>query len=755
MVYHFIYFIYKIGYYVSGFISLILIYFKKFTLILLNTLLLKPIKRILKFLIFIIRRSLTSIKFFASFIYGITKLVINFPVNLLRNIHRKLILIKNSVASKFHTPKKIIHLAYVKEGHELVSSNGRNSNPHRFMQTTRKTKYIIFTGIFIFAVISTVAFLNFLNTIPNPKSLADFSASSSTQIFDTNNTLLFNSYSERNRIPVSLSNVSPVLVKATVHSEDSRFYNHFGLDPIAIARSIFHNLTHNSTQGGSTITQQLAKNVFLSSEQSLRRKVEEAILAIRIEQTLSKDQILELYINAISYGGDVVGVEAASQRYFGKKAKNLSDKEAIYLASITSAPSIYGPSTDNNIRYKSKEQAILRKMVSKKEITEGEKRKIEQEKLTFNNTVIYKRAPHAVDYALGELPKYITNTKNVSGGFLVKTTIDLPLQNYIQQNLLSYITREQANNINNAGVIVIDPRDGSILALVGSANYFDEKSGQYNTVLAKRQLGSAVKLITYARALETTYTPSSTIIDKPTRFADFPGYNPRNYDGKFHGAVSLKSAFANSYNIPALKLANSLGLRNVADQAVAMGIPEFEFKDGSIPLSFAIGGVELPLAHLANAYSVVAAGGKSVNVHIIDSVSDYEENIVYKSKPEAAKQIISSQTANSIFKILSDNNARRPAFGYSTDFDFGANQVAIKTGTSNDNKDNVAMAFTKDFVVGVWVGNNNGESMNNIASGHVGATNIMHTVVVKMLDNTASTKDDDSTYALENKQEGR
>ncbi len=754
MIYNFIYFIYKIGYYVSAFIDLILISSRRFTVLLIS-LLLKPITHVLKFLGYLVRKILASIKYFADFTYATTQLAINFPINLLKRITKKLALLKSIIFTQILIRKKITSPAFVKERIEIVGSPMQNSNSHQFIQGSKKTTYRIIASTLIVAGISTVACLNFLSTIPNPKSLADFSASSSNQIFDKNNTLLFNSYSDKDRIPVSLSNVSPVLIKATVYSEDSRFYEHFGLDPIAITRSVFHNLSHKSTQGGSTITQQLAKNVFLTPEQSLMRKVEEAVLAIRIEQNLSKDQILELYINAVSYGGDVVGVEAASQRYFGKKAKNLSPKEAIYLASITSAPSIYGPTSSNKASNKFKEKAILRKMVSKKEITHKEMEKIEHEKLMFAQTTIYKRAPHAVDYALNELPKYIPSVKDISNGFLVKTTIDLPLQNYIQQNLLSYISGSQENNINNAGVIVIDPRDGAILAMVGSANYFDKQSGQYNTVLAKRQLGSAVKLVTYTLALETKYKPTSTIIDKPTKFTDFPGYSPRNYDGRFHGAVSLKSAFANSYNIPVLKLAHNLGLRNVADQGVAMGIPEFEFKDGSIPLSFAIGGVELPLAHLAGAYSVVANEGKAVNVHIIDSISDYENNLIYKSKSEAAKQIISPQTASDIFKILADNNARRPAFGYSTDFDFGDNQVAIKTGTSNDNKDNVAMAFTKDFVVGVWVGNNDGESMNNISSGHVGATNIMHTVVTRVLDNIANTKADDSVYALENNQEGR
>lgn len=798
IIYFFVYFIYKIGCFVTAYISLILKVTNTALRSVLKNILLRPANYILYSLIYFLKNVssigyyltdsfssavkktssfvskaiiskldsaalaikkifnaiIDSLKSYAGIVYHFIKLIVFLPKSLFVIVHRSAMRIEKDLFITFYAFKKLFKLAPIKKIKTVKKTPKKNWSLSRLIPVYGKAKHLVLIGTITVISIFFIVLINFLNTVPNPKTLADFSSSSSSQIFDKDNTLLFNSYSKQNRIPVSLSDVSPVLIKATVYSEDGRFYSHFGVDPIAIARSVFHNLFNESTQGGSTITQQLAKNVFLTSEKSLSRKLEEALLAFRIEHNFSKDQILELYINAVSYGGDTVGVEAAAQRYFGKKAKDLSSKEAIYLASITSAPSIYGPAGNDRTSYKLKEQEVLEEMVSKKEITENEMKKIQEEKLVFNQPAIYKRAPHAVDYAIDELPKYITNAKNASSGFLVKTTIDLPLQNYIQQNLILYITKERANNINNAGVIVIDPKTGAILAMVGSANYFDEGSGQYNTVLAKRQLGSAVKLVTYALALDTTHTPTSTIIDRPTSFSEFPGYNPRNYDGKFHGTVSLKSAFANSYNIPALKLAYGLGLRNVADQGVAMGIPEFEFKDDNIPLSFVIGGVELPLAHLASAYSVVANEGRSVNLHIIDSVTDYEENIIYKSKSEATKQVISQKTANSIFTILADSNARRPAFGYSTDFDFGANQVAIKTGTSNDNKDNVAMAFTKDFVVGVWVGNNNGESMNNISSGFVGATNIMHTVVTKVLDNLAHEKDG-SIYALENKKEGR
>ncbi len=708
-----IYQIYKIGYFTSFLTRLIL------------KLLFKPFRYFLRSVFFLL-------KSIGYIFYFIAKSIVRIVKRIGKSFLGFLLMIKRSM-NLF--PSRI--------------SNGFSAFPR-----VGKIKYF-FSILFITnAMILVLAFFSFLNSVPNPKSLSYFSASSSSQIFDKNNTLLFNSYHNDDRIPVSLSNVSPILIKATISSEDSRFYKHFGIDLIAIIRSIVNNLTHKSVQGGSTITQQLAKNVFLTDEKSFKRKIEEAVLAIRIEHNFNKEQILELYLNAVSYGGDTVGIEAASERYFGKKAKDLSSKEAVYLASITSGPSIYGPTSVGNNSYKLKENIILQKMVTNKDITPVQSNEISHEKLVFSNQTTYKRAPHAVDYTLSELPKYIANAEDISKGFLIQTTIDLPLQNYIQQHVLTYIAKETGNNINNAGVIVVDPKSGSILAMIGSANYFEGNSGQYNTVIAKRQMGSAVKIITYALALDTLYTPASTLSDSQTSFKEFPGYKPRNYDGKFHGKVSLKNAFANSYNIPALKLAYDLGLRNVADKGVAMGIPEFEFKDNNIPLSFAIGGVELPLQHLTSAYSVVANNGKSVNLHIIKSITDYDNKIIYKTKSESHQQIISPNTAKSIFNILSDTNAKLPAFGHSADFDFGANQVAIKTGTSNDNKDNVAMAFTQDFVVGVWVGNNNGESMDNIASGYVGATNIMHTVVTKVLDNIAKEKANNSLYALENERKG-
>ena len=751
ILYYLIYFIYKIGYSISSLFSLILKFPTKIRVAIFVPKLFKLTNYILNPLIFFLKSlGLISLYLATSVISG-SKRIGNKTVLTLKNSADYVTSACKKIIISFRALIKRSAKYFLNKINSVKDFVIRIKDSFSILRRFEGRKYFLPTLFLTLSALIIFFALSFLNSIPNPKALSDFSAVSSNQIFDKNNTLLFNSYNKENRIPVSISNVSPVLIKATVYSEDSRFYNHFGVDLIAIVRSIFHNLTHQSIQGGSTITQQLAKNVFLTSEKSLKRKVEEAILAFRIEQNFSKEQILELYINAISYGGDTVGIEAASQRYFDKKAKELSPKEAIYLASITSAPSIYAPSSIYNHNYKSKENTILKKMVANKDITLAQSQKIAHEKLVFSPQIIYKRAPHAVDYALNEFPKDILKVKNSSKGFLVQTTIDLSLQNYIQQNVLSYIAKEKSNNINNAGVIVINPHDGSILAMVGSANYFEAESGQYNTVLAKRQLGSAVKIVTYALALDTIYTPTSTIIDKPSSFEGFPEYNPRNYDGKFHGAVSLKSAFANSYNIPALTLAYNLGLRKVADKGVAMGIPEFEFKDNNIPLSFVIGGVELPLEHLASAYSVVANNGKFVDLHIINSVSDYDNKIIYKANSKDTLQVISPQTATNIFNILSDNNARLPAFGHSSDFDFGPNQVAIKTGTSNDDKDNVAMAFNKDFVVGVWIGNNNGESMNNIASGYVGATSIMHTVVTKVLDNIAQADAKNSVYALKNK----
>lgn len=598
-------------------------------------------------------------------------------------------------------------------------------------------KKIIVISTVVVVIVSAAGFstVTFLRTLPDPHQLSDFKMPAATLIYDRNNTLLYSAYDNSYRIPVSLQSVPKTLIDATIATEDKRFYSHPGVDPIAIVRAIFQNSSREYTSGASTISQQLAKNIFLTNEKTITRKLKELVIALRVERRFTKDQILELYFNTVPYGGVANGVEAASQKYFGKHVSELTRKEAVFLASLPAAPSVFSQIDPKKQSETERMEYILNRMVEEGKITSIQKSEIKKEKLVFIPQITYKRAPHAVDFVLKTLEEKYGKDFVLHKGVVVKTTIDLPLQNYIQQVSLENISGSYDRNLTNAGIIVTDPKTGAILAMVGSVNYYDQNGGQYNVVTAKRQLGSTLKLLTYAQAFEKGYTPESTIKDEPTTFIGYPGYKPRNYDGKFHGTITLRSALANSFNIPALKLAYSLGIDNIARLGSKMGISEFDsLPADAIPLSLAIGGVEISLKNLNQAYSVVANGGKLVPLTAVSEIKDHSGNVLYKYEvPENPEQVISPRVAQNLTSVLSDSNARAPMFGRPQFFNFGNTPVAIKTGTSNDIKDNVAVAFSSDFVVSVWVGNNDGKSMVNILSGYSGASQIMHAAASKVL----------------------
>jgi membrane peptidoglycan carboxypeptidase len=573
----------------------------------------------------------------------------------------------------------------------------------------------------------------FLSLVPNPKSENDFSLPASTLIYDRNNNLLYSSYDDINRIPVRLSQIPVFLQNAVIAAEDQRFYSHHGIDMISIVEASLYNVTHKNVHGASTLTQQLAKNVFLSGDRNFLRKIKEAVIAIRIENNFTKKQILEMYFNTVSFGGNTSGIEAASQMFFGKSTMNLSKSESVFLASLPVGPTYLLYSQDSKAKQERMEY-VLHRMKNLHMISEKEEIAIAKQNLKVNPPIVYKRAPHFVDYILSLLSQKYDKT-TIEKGMIVHTTLDLSLQNSIQQTILSYIASEKMNNIQNAAAVVANPSNGDILAMVGSGNYYGEDGGQYNVAVSERQLGSAVKLITYALALETSYKPETPIVDGPVSFKEYPDYHPRNYDGKYHGTLTLKSAFANSYNIPALKVGYQLGLDKIAELGRKMGISEYTFENNSYPLAMVLGGREMQLLHLTQAYGVVANHGKLLTFDGVETITDHSGNMIYKKDITHQTQVLSEKTSAQIYDILSDSKARIPAFGISPQFEFPGVKVGIKTGTSNNDIDNTAFAFTPNLVVGTWMGNNDNTPMYNIASGYVGASAIMHDITKKALEN--------------------
>lgn len=575
----------------------------------------------------------------------------------------------------------------------------------------------------------------YLRGIPNLQTLSDFKQPASTLIYDRNGVLLYSAYEDTYRVPVTLTQVPQTFIDATIAAEDKHFYSHFGFDPIAMLRAAVGNVSGQQVSGASTISQQLAKNVFLSNERTLERKLKELILAVRIEYNFEKDQVLEMYFNTISYGGVAHGVEAASQKYFSKHVQDLTEKEAVFLASLPVAPSILSKIDGDHVMYPTRMAYVLDQMEQQGKISKEKRRNIEQQPLIFSPQIAYKRAPHAVDYILSQLEEQYGRNDVLRRGVVVHTTIDLRLQNYLQQKVLEQVMSYKDKTLTNAAVIVVHPKTGEIVSMIGSVNYYSGESGQYNVVTANRQLGSTLKVVPYALALENGMKPESPLVDAPVSFPLYPEYKPRNYDGKFHGTVTLKHALANSYNIPALKVADTYGIRNVARLGTEMGIAEFaQFEHAEhVPLALTLGGVEISLEHLAQAYSVVANDGKKVPLTMVTRITNHDGKGIYQHTASEGEQVVSSQTAQTIYEILSDPKARMAAFGAPSFFNFQGKKVAIKTGTSNDVKDNVAIAFSPDFVIGVWVGNNNGDAMQNVISGYSGASSIMHTATTKVL----------------------
>lgn len=571
--------------------------------------------------------------------------------------------------------------------------------------------------------------LQFLATIPFPSNPDDLPIPGATQIYSSDGTLLYTAYDSAYRLPVDLEEIPDIVQLATLASEDKRFYQHGGIDFTATARAAWYNLTHDDLHGASTLTQQLARTAFLNREQTLHRKVEEALIAYKLEQLFTKDEILEMYLNTVPYGGVAVGIEAASQQYFSKSVGDLSEIEAVFLASLTPAPSVYGSTTQSEEQTHALITETLSRMVAAEFITEQEAVEISHQPLGFEPLFIGKRAPHAVDYILAETQR-IPNAADSSEGLIITTSLDLELQETLEQytatTIANYATRY---NMTNAATVVADAKTGSLQAMVGSPSYWSTE-GQYNAATATRQLGSTLKIIPYALALEGKYSPETLIKDTPVVFKDYDNYRPKNYDNRYHGTISFKKALANSYNIPAIKLTYILGVKNVADLGYAMGISEYAFED-FVPLSLAIGGVDTTLLNLTQAYQTVANGGEKIQLGFIETITTHDGRLIYQ-RPVAGEQVISEQTAYELFDMLSDARARQSAFGRPRLFEFPT-AVAIKTGTSNDVRDNVAVAFTQDFVVASWVGNNDNSSMRGVVSGSVGASLFMNTATKSVL----------------------
>lgn len=668
------------------------------------------------------------------------------------------------------------------------------------------------------ALLLTAALLLYLalfSGLPDPRRGAKQTGATppSILITDRNGRVLYEVIDPNGskQVPVPLSDVPLACRQATIATEDSHFYEHPGVDLIAIGRALWQNVRGGGTvSGGSTLTQQLARNLYFSPEErlerSLRRKLREAWLAWRLEQVYDKDELLALYLNTTYYGHFAVGIEAAAQAYFGVHARELDLAQCALLAGLPQSPIAYNPMEDPDAAHK-RQAVVLGLMAREGQISADQDRDAKGERLSYASTPFPIAAPHFVMWVQSQLEALLGQARLREGGLRITTTLDLDRQAAAERAVERRLAQLQpcasapsavcdpdadpSRRVDNAALVALDPDSGAVLALVGSPNYFDPAiSGAVNAALSSRQPGSAIKPLTYAAALDPAraraagrpvWTPATLIADLRTAFmtAEDEPYVPNNYDRVYHGPVTVRAALANSYNIPAVKTLEAIGVDALIEQANALGIP-WQMADGEwqmassnseppgsdipdsrfqIPdstarygLSLTLGGGEVRLLDLAAAYAAFANGGRRVTPYAIERVETLAGEVLldngaeqhamaldtsFARNPQSATrnpQPLDPRVAYLITDILSDNNARIPAFGEGNVLEIGR-PAAAKTGTTTDWRDNWTVGYTPELVAGVWVGNADNTPMKDV-SGITGAGPIWHDFMVAALGDT-------------------
>lgn len=617
------------------------------------------------------------------------------------------------------------------------------SSSHRAFLFNKAAKFAFF-GLIALVVLGFFYVLWVSRDIPEPGKLANGNIKDSTRILDKDEDLLYSFYKDYNRIYVPLEEIPENLRNATIAIEDKNFYSNQGFSITGTLRGlVLDPIFKGRASGGSTITQQLVKNALLTPERSPTRKLKELILAVQVDSRYTKDEILEMYLNNIPYGGTAVGVEAASNLYFAKKAKDLTLAESAFLAGLPQLPSYYSPYQNEEKAYIGRTEAVLRRMREDGYISKQQEEKTFEEvkKLQFKERRTESiKAPHFVMYVRQQLVDMFGENLVENGNLAVKTTLDDELQAEAENVVKTEFEKFKGYKVNNAAVVVEDVKTGGILAMVGSKDYFDlENDGNFNAAISLRQPGSSLKPITYAVALEKGYTASSLIMDVGTEFPveGQPSYKPVNYDGKYRGPVQMRFALGNSLNLPAVKMLARVGIKPVMQKGYEMGIANWEPTTKNLQnvgLSLVLGGREASLAQITSAYSVFAREGKKKEQFAILEVKDRNGKTLYKHKDEGEEQVLSPEVSFIISHMLLDNNARADVFGTRSYLVVPGKTVAVKTGTTDQKRDNWTVGYTPSYTVGVWVGNNDNTPLDpRIASGVTGASPIWNRVMQAVL----------------------
>ncbi len=631
--------------------------------------------------------------------------------------------------------------------------------PLRILKTAAKRKRWKIIGLIAFLLTSALlffvigVFVYFAKDLPNPGNISIPQSAQSTKIYDrTGQHLLYEIHGEVKRTEIPFQQMPDSIKYSTIVLEDQNFYTNHGIEITSIIRAGISDLLHkNTTQGASTITQQLVKQTLLSSEKTISRKIKEAILSIELNQKYSKDDILAMYLNQIPYGSNAYGVEAAADNFFGKHASELTLDEATLLASLPKATSYYSPYGNNTSDLIARQHYALNQMAKLGYITQDQADAAAQvdvlSKLKPLATNI--SAPHFVMYVRDYLGKKYGDQMLEQSGLNVYTTLDWDKQQIAEQAVKGNAAIDLKYGANNAALVAMDPRTGQILAMVGSRDYFGAPipngckpgrnckfEGNFNVATALRQPGSSFKPYVYLTAFEKGFTPETQIWDADTNFSTDSGkdYNPKNYDGKNRGLVKMKEALGMSLNVPAVETLYLAGVQNSIDTAHAMGITSLN-DPSSYGLSLVLGGGEVTLLDHVNGFATLADDGiyhpKTAILKVVDSSGKILEQ--YQDNP--GKQVVDQKYVGMIDSIISDNKLRTPVFGAKSPLAFTGRLVAAKTGTTNDWRDGWTLGYTPSIVAGVWAGNNDNTAMAQGADGVYTAAPIWREFMDKILAN--------------------
>lgn len=610
-------------------------------------------------------------------------------------------------------------------------------NVSRSRNIVRIAKYS-FVGVILLTIFLFIGLPLFSLALPSPDKIVR-TQGFATQILDRNGAVLYDVYANQNRTPVAVADIPQYLKDATVSVEDKNFYTHSGFDPIGMLRGFLRIFRGGRAEGGSTLTQQLVKNALLTSDRTLVRKLKEFVLSVEIEKKYSKDQILQMYLNEVPYGGTAWGVGAAAQTYFGKDVKDLDLIESAILAGMPQSPSTYSPYSSTPKAYIQRSKDVLRRMREDGKITKEQEASADAAvpNVSFQPRGAGFKAPHFVQYVQKILEDRYGQAAVEQGGLKVTTTLDSTIQDMAQTVVAEEIAKVEKQHITNGAAVVINPETGEILAMVGSKDFnAPDYDGQVNVTTSLRQPGSSFKPFTYVTAFKKGYTPATLLMDVPTVFpggANNPDYNPVNYDGKFVGPIQVRYALANSRNIPAVKMLAIVGIKNVLQTATDMGVttlPPTQDTLNRVGLSLTLGGGEVRLLDMADAYSAFVNKGFRIDPIAILKVTDVNGKVLENNNPQKGKSVLTEEQAFLIDSILSDNDARKDAFGLASQLNVA--NVMVKTGTTNDRRDNWTIGGNDNAMVGVWVGNNDNSPMLNVASGISGASPIWRRIVMEI-----------------------